>query len=129
MTWITTIPMSEADERLRAAFETAMGLYPSEYSRPSAVPEIAGESIVASHTLIPEALRHAFSTFGALIAPDLPLTRRQHEMIATLVSVENRCSIESNRTQSFCVMSAWTIRWSTRSVATTGPRRSTAAIR
>jgi hypothetical protein len=26
------------------------------------------------HTLIPEALRHAFSTFGALIAPELPLT-------------------------------------------------------
>ena len=47
--------------------------------------------IVASHSLIPAALEHAFATFGSLISPELPLTRRQHEMIATLVSVENRC--------------------------------------
>jgi alkylhydroperoxidase family enzyme len=46
---------------------------------------------VASHSLIPEALKHAFSTFGALMLPDLPLGRRQHEMIATLVSVTNHC--------------------------------------
>jgi AhpD family alkylhydroperoxidase len=25
------------------------------------------------------------------MAPDLPLNRRQHEMIATMVSVTNRC--------------------------------------
>jgi len=47
--------------------------------------------IVASHTLIPEALYHAFSTFGVLMSPDLPLSRRQHEMITTMVSVTNRC--------------------------------------
>jgi hypothetical protein len=47
--------------------------------------------IVASHTLIPDALYHAFSTFGALMNPDLPLARRQHEMITTVVSVTNRC--------------------------------------
>ena len=51
--------------------------------------ETAG--IVASHTLIPEALHHAFATFGVLMSPDLPLSRRQHEMITTLVSVTNRC--------------------------------------
>ena len=28
---------------------------------------------------------------GALMAPDLPLKREQHEMIATRVSVLNRC--------------------------------------
>jgi len=49
------------------------------------------QSIVGSHTLIPDALYHAFSTFGALMSPDLPLTRRQHEMITTIVSVTNRC--------------------------------------
>jgi hypothetical protein len=91
MTWIKTVPTSEADERLRAAFEAVMALYPAEYGRPSEVPELAGESIVASHTLIPDALRHAFSTFGVLMNAELPLTRRQHEMIATLVSIENRC--------------------------------------
>jgi len=26
-----------------------------------------------------------------LMSPDLPLTRRQHEMITTVVSVTNRC--------------------------------------
>jgi hypothetical protein len=94
MTWIKTIPMPdvpEADVALRAAYAAVMPLYPREYGRPSEHPALAGESIVASHNLIPEALRHAFSTFGALMAPDLPLTRRQHEMIATLVSVQNRC--------------------------------------
>ena len=47
--------------------------------------------IVASHSLIPDALFHAFSTFGVLMSPALPLSRRQHEMITTMVSVTNRC--------------------------------------
>ena len=46
---------------------------------------------MATHTLIPDALHHAFATFGALMSPDLPLTRRQHEMITTRVSAVNRC--------------------------------------
>ena len=94
MTWIKTTPMSqvtEADERLRAAYAALMPTYPPEYGQPNPVPEVANDSIVASHSLIPEALEHAFGTFGALMSADLPLTRRQHEMIATLVSVENRC--------------------------------------
>ena len=53
--------------------------------------EGGGSDIVASHSLIPQALHHAFSTFGALMSPDLPLQRRHHEMIATMVSVTNRC--------------------------------------
>lgn len=44
--------------------------------------------IVASHSLIPEALYHAFATFGTLMSPDLPLTRRQHQMITTLVMTD-----------------------------------------
>lgn len=48
-------------------------------------------NIVSSHSLIPDALFHAFSTFGALMSPDLPLTRRQQEMITTTVSVTNKC--------------------------------------
>jgi hypothetical protein len=55
-------------------------------------PGKAGSSeIVESHSLIPLALYHAFSTFGVLISPELPLERRHHEMIATIVSVTNRC--------------------------------------
>ena len=94
MTWIKTVPMADltaADQRLRDAYAAVMPMYPAEYGQPSEVPELAGESIVASHSLIPAALEHAFATFGALMSPDLPLTRPQHEMIATLVSVENRC--------------------------------------
>jgi hypothetical protein len=47
--------------------------------------------ISASHTLIPDALYHSFSTYGVLLSADLPLNRSQHEMIATMVSVTNRC--------------------------------------
>lgn len=92
MTWIKTIPLSEADEKLRAAMEAQHELYPIEYAEP-AHPTADGETagIVASHTLIPEALRHAFATFGSLMSPELPLSRSQHEMIATMVSVTNRC--------------------------------------
>jgi hypothetical protein len=86
MTWIKTVPMAEADEHLRELVSKMRALYPREYDRGA---DEAG--IVASHTLLPDALYHAFSTFGALMSPELPLSRRQHEMIATLVSVSNRC--------------------------------------
>jgi hypothetical protein len=90
MTWIKTIPPSEGDAKLREALEKERALYPKEYASPTGITDEAG-SIVASHSLIPEALHHAFATFGALMSPDLPLTRRQHEMITTVVSVANRC--------------------------------------
>jgi len=92
MTWIKTIPFEEADEKLRKAMEAQRGLYPVEYAtpvHPTADGETAG--IVSSHSLIPDALYHAFATFGTLMSPELPLTRAQHEMITTVVSVTNRC--------------------------------------
>lgn len=91
MTWIKTVGMEE-DERVAKAMLAQRSLYPIEYATP-VHPEAGGQSssIVASHSLIPDALFHAFSTFGALMAPDLPLQRRQHEMITTVVSVTNRC--------------------------------------
>ena len=91
MTWIRTIPTAQADEKLRQAIEGEQMLYPKEYAVPVHPDDSGGASIVGSHTLIPDALYHAFSTFGALMSPDLPLSRRQHEMIATMVSVTNRC--------------------------------------
>jgi hypothetical protein len=54
-------------------------------------PEGGADSITAAHSLIPQALRHAMSAYGVLLDPQLPLTRRQHEMIATVVSALNRC--------------------------------------
>lgn len=92
MTWIKTIPFDEAGEKLRAAIEAQRDLYPVEYATP-VHPTKDGQTsgIVATHSLIPGALFHAFATFGELMSPDLPLNRRQHEMITTLVSVTNRC--------------------------------------
>jgi hypothetical protein len=89
MAWIKTIPFTEADATLRAALAAQQALYPREYARDPG--DDGSRSIVATHTLIPEALHHAFATFGVLMSPDLPLTRRQHEMITTRVSALNRC--------------------------------------
>jgi len=91
MTWIKTISVDE-DESVRYAVEAQRELYPKEYASPiHPTPDGQTSGIVASHSLIPDALYHAFATFGALMSPELPLTRRQHEMITTVVSVANRC--------------------------------------
>jgi len=91
MTWIKTLRMDE-DERVKKAIEDERKLYPAEYRTPApAVDRGEAESITASHSLIPDALYHSFSAFGVMLSPDLPLKRHQHEMIATIVSVTNRC--------------------------------------
>ncbi|HEV2397855.1 MAG TPA: hypothetical protein VGS27_12990 [Candidatus Sulfotelmatobacter sp.] len=91
MAWIRTVSLADADEKLKKAIEGERLLYPKEYGDPVHPDPSGASSIVGSHTLIPDALYHAFSTFGALMSPDLPLSRAQHEMIATMVSVTNRC--------------------------------------
>ena len=91
MTWIRTIPLPEADDALRRAYEAQRALYPKEYATPVQPTSDGSSGIVQSHSLIPDALYHAFATFGVLMSPELPLTRRQHEMITTMVSVTNRC--------------------------------------
>ena len=91
MTWIKTVLVSD-DEKVRRAVDSQRDLYPAEYAIPIHPAQDGRTSeIVASHSLIPDALYHSFATFGALMSPDLPLTRRQHEMITTVVSVANRC--------------------------------------
>lgn len=91
MTWIKTIPLSEANQQLLHALESQRSLYPQQYASPVFKTDDGVSGIVGSHSLIPDALYHAFSTFGVLMSPELPLTRRQHEMITTMVSVTNRC--------------------------------------
>lgn len=91
MAWIRTIPMDDASDELNDLMAKQRGLYPKEYAEPVHELDEGLPGIVASHTLIPQALYHAFSTFGALMSPDLPLERRQHEMIATMVSLTNKC--------------------------------------
>jgi hypothetical protein len=94
MTWIRTIPLSQAEGELKRCYERIHALYPGEYASdvPALVrPDGTSDSITAAHSLIPEAMRHAMSAFGVLLSPDLPLTRRQQEMIATVVSALNSC--------------------------------------
>jgi len=96
MTWIKTVTPTPDNPHLMEVLEAQAALYPEEY-HPSRraerrVPEaVANDSIVLSHSLIPEALRGAFGAFGAMMDPELPLSRRQHEMIALTVSALNRC--------------------------------------
>jgi hypothetical protein len=90
MAWIKTLNPDDADPALREIMMKTRAMYPPEYG--TDVPAIpAGESIVSSHTLIPDALHHAFALLAVLMRPELPLQRRHHEMIATVVSATNRC--------------------------------------
>lgn len=91
MAWIKTVPFEEADENLQKILLELRASYPSEYAEPAPKASKTGESIISSHTLIPQALFHAFAEFSVLMSPDLPLARRQHEMIATVVSAVNKC--------------------------------------
>jgi len=91
MTWIKSFRLDE-DERVRDAVWKERALYPVEYATPAPTVDRGFEnSIVGSHTLFPDVLYHSFSAFGAMMSPDLPLRRYQHEMIAPMVSVANRC--------------------------------------
>jgi uncharacterized peroxidase-related enzyme len=96
MTWIKTVPPTPENTAVREALEAQRGLYPKEYGpgergESRVHPLVANDSIVLSHSLLPDVMKHAFSTFGALMDPNLPLSRRQHEMIAATVSSVNRC--------------------------------------
>ncbi len=94
MTWIKTVPYEQADPDLRRVYDAVRALYPAEYRDPVAAlvrPDGTTDSITAAHSLIPEAMRHMMSGFGVLLGPDLPLSRRQQEMIAAVVSVKNAC--------------------------------------
>lgn len=94
MTWIKTVPYEQADAGLKQVYESVRALYPREYADPVAAltrADGSNDSIVAAHSLIPEAMRHMMSGFGVLLQPNLPLTRRQQEMIASVVSVQNQC--------------------------------------
>lgn len=95
MTWIKHTPHDQADDDLKRVYEAVRALYPVEYAGPPVPslvrPDGGADSIVAAHSLIPEAMRHMMSGLAVLLQPNLPLTRRQQEMIAAAVSVENAC--------------------------------------
>ena len=60
MTWIKTVS-PEDDDQVRRAMEAQRELYPEEYATPiHPTPDQQSSEIVASHSLIPDALHHAF---------------------------------------------------------------------
>lgn len=90
MAWIPR----RSDREVAAATRAALSRFPPEYAagHPSWLPEaVRRDSIVQTHSQIPSLLEPVFTALAALFAPDLPLTRRQHEMIATVVSAANDC--------------------------------------
>lgn len=96
MTWIRPVLPSDSThplylQRLREAREG----YPPEYGPPrpgNQLPAaVARDSIVASHGQLPDVMFHMFAGFRAMLAPDLPLSRREQELIAVVVSRENDC--------------------------------------
>ena len=95
MAWIKTVPYEQADAELRRVYESVRALYPVEYGGPPVPalgrPDGGSESIVAAHSLIPEAMRHMMAGPAVLLRPGPGLTRRPQEMIAAVVSVENSC--------------------------------------
>ena len=94
MTWIATIPPAQADRRLQAIYERLAAPYPPGYR--TEVPAITradgtADSMTAAHSLLPEVMEPLLMAFARLLAPELPLARRQQEMITTLVSGLNQC--------------------------------------
>jgi uncharacterized peroxidase-related enzyme len=91
MARIKTISYDEADDKLKKILEEVRANYPKEYDPP--YPDIPGldESIIESHSLIPDALHHSFMALAAMMRPELPLVRREHELIASMVSLTNGC--------------------------------------
>jgi len=88
--WIKTDPsvMATIGAELRKRYPLEYTTKPEDRQVPEAV---ARESIVMSHTLLPDVMQHVFGAHAAMMSPDLPLSRAQHEMVATVVSATNDC--------------------------------------
>ncbi len=94
MAWIRFIAKEHAHPELRATYDAIRECYPVEYVEPVPAlirPDGTKDSATAIQSLIPEAMQHMMSGFAAMLQPHLPLSRTQHEMIATVVSAQNAC--------------------------------------
>jgi len=95
MTWIKrTLPPESPDIARR--LDELSEAFPTEYDQAKRhlrhSPAIVNnDSIMLSHSLIPDVMEHMFRGYAAMLDPELPLTRRQQEMIATTVAALNRC--------------------------------------
>ncbi len=90
MTWIRTAPDDPEVISLRRELHEA---FPPEYAQDGErlPPLIRADSITLAHSLLPQVMRHFFLSLAALLDPALPLSRREHELIACSVSALNAC--------------------------------------
>ena len=79
MSWIRTIVPEEADGLLGRIYGDAMGRAGRVFH------------IVRAMSLWPKALRASMGLYGELMHGASPLSRRQREMIAVVVSTVNEC--------------------------------------
>lgn len=94
MTRIRTIQPGAASGALKEAYGRLEPLFPPEYSQQPGIltqPGLAPDGVVSAHSLLPGVMEPIFTAMAQMMSPDLPLTRRQHEMINTVVSRANRC--------------------------------------
>lgn len=94
MPWINVPTLGEASPALREAVTAVRGGMPPEYgaAHSERVPKaVQNDSIVLAHGLVPEALGGFFSAYNAFFSADLPLSRREQELIAVVVSKANEC--------------------------------------
>lgn len=94
MTWIKTIEPASATGELLLNYKELRSRFPIEYSGtvPALTrPDGTSDSIVSAHSLFPSVMRNIFLALSDLMSPRLPLSRRQQEMIHTLVSSLNHC--------------------------------------
>ena len=93
MARIRTIPPSVAEGELRAAYERLAPQFPPEYTQSpgSSEASMSEDGVTALHSLLPKVMEPIMVAFAAMMSPELALTRRQHEMINTVVSRANAC--------------------------------------
>ena len=96
MPWVKLTPAPADVSTFNAKLMEVRGLFPSEYSRihreiPDLPASVRRDSIVGAHAPAPDVMEHVFKGLAAAYAPTLPLSRRQHEMIAVTVSTLNDC--------------------------------------
>ncbi|GDX78558.1 hypothetical protein LBMAG42_03690 [Deltaproteobacteria bacterium] len=96
MTWIRPVlPRDPEHARYLSRLREVRAGYPPEYGPPRADSRLpialARESIVASHAQLPDVMFHMFAGLRAMLDPELPLSRREQELIAVVVSRANEC--------------------------------------
>lgn len=90
MAWIKTVGLHDAEltPELAGSYQEINGMMPPEYAM-SGTRDVPG--IIKIHSLDPAGLRKVFVAGLHLVNGPSPLSRREREMINTVVSATNHC--------------------------------------